>query len=53
MAHDFTLTFHGVRGSIPVPGPTTLKVGGNSSCVQVNVLDHTIFLDAGTGIVEA
>lgn len=53
MAHDFTITFKGVRGSIPVPGPTTLRVGGNSSCVQVNVLDHTVFLDAGTGIVNA
>jgi ribonuclease BN (tRNA processing enzyme) len=53
MAHDFTITFRGVRGSIPVPGPATLKIGGNSSCVQVNVLDHTIFLDAGTGIVPA
>src|SRR6185369_10019814 len=53
MAHDFTITFRGVRGSIPVPGPSTLKIGGNSSCVQVNVLDHTIFLDAGTGIVAA
>ncbi len=53
MAHDFTITFRGVRGSIPVPGPTTLKIGGNSSCVQVNVLDHNIFLDAGTGMVAA
>ncbi len=53
MAHDFTITFRGVRGSIPVPGPTTLKIGGNTSCVQVNALDHTIFLDAGTGIVSA
>ena len=53
MAHDFTITFRGVRGSIPVPGPSTIKFGGNSSCVQVNALDHTIFLDAGTGIVEA
>ncbi len=51
MAHDFTITFRGVRGSMPVPGPSTLKIGGNSSCVQVNVLDHTVFLDAGTGIV--
>ena len=39
--------------ALPVPGPSTLKIGGNSSCVQVNVLDHTIFLDAGTGIVGA
>jgi ribonuclease BN (tRNA processing enzyme) len=53
MAHDFTITFRGVRGSIPVPGPSTVKIGGNSSCVQVNALDHTIFLDAGTGIIEA
>ena len=53
MAHDFTITFRGVRGSIPVPGPSTLKIGGNSSCVQVNVLDQTIFLDAGTGLVAA
>lgn len=36
-----------------MPGPTTLKIGGNTSCVQVNALDHTIFLDAGTGIVSA
>jgi len=53
MAHDFTITFRGVRGSIPVPGPSTLKIGGNSSCVQVDVLNHTIFLDAGTGIIAA
>ncbi len=53
MAHDFNITFKGVRGSIPVPGVSTLKIGGNSSCVQVNVLDQTIFLDAGTGIVGA
>ncbi len=53
MTYDFAITFRGVRGSIPVPGPSTLKIGGNSSCVQVNVLDHTIFLDAGTGIVAA
>ena len=53
MAHDFTITFRGVRGSIPVPGPSTLKIGGNSSCVQVNVLNHTVFLDAGTGMVAA
>ncbi len=51
MTTDFTLTFRGVRGSIPVPGPTTLKFGGNSSCVQVNVLGHTVILDAGTGII--
>lgn len=47
----FTVTFRGVRGSIPVPGPSTLKYGGNTSCVQVDVLGHTVVLDAGTGII--
>jgi ribonuclease BN (tRNA processing enzyme) len=51
MANDFNLTFWGVRGSYPVPGPSTIKYGGNSSCVQVDVLGHTIILDAGTGII--
>ena len=27
--------FWGVRGSIPVPGPTTNRYGGNTSCVEV------------------
>lgn len=53
MVPDFAVTFRGVRGSIPVPGASTLKIGGNSSCVQVNVLDQTLFLDAGTGIIGA
>src|SRR4051812_7881402 len=29
------LTFWGVRGSIPTPGPTTLRYGGNTSCIEV------------------
>jgi phosphoribosyl 1,2-cyclic phosphodiesterase len=42
--------FWGVRGSIPVPGPTTVKVGGNTSCVEVRCGRSIIILDAGTGI---
>jgi phosphoribosyl 1,2-cyclic phosphodiesterase len=45
------VTFHGVRGSIPTPGPTTVRYGGNTVCVEVRTLDGTlIILDAGTGI---
>jgi phosphoribosyl 1,2-cyclic phosphodiesterase len=41
----------GARGSIPAPGPETMRYGGNTSCVQVTLLDGTILvLDAGTGI---
>jgi phosphoribosyl 1,2-cyclic phosphodiesterase len=43
--------FWGVRGSIPVPGPTTVRVGGNTPCVEVDPGDREILvLDAGTGI---
>jgi phosphoribosyl 1,2-cyclic phosphodiesterase len=43
--------FWGVRGSIPVPGPTTVRIGGNTPCVEVDPGDREILvLDAGTGI---
>jgi phosphoribosyl 1,2-cyclic phosphodiesterase len=45
------VTFHGVRGSIPTPGPQTARYGGNSVCVEVRTADDTlIVLDAGTGL---
>src|SRR3982751_493633 len=45
------VTFYGVRGSIPTPGASTLRYGGNTLCVAVRTLDGTlIILDAGTGI---
>lgn len=44
-------TFRGVRGTIPVPGPGTLKYGGNTSCIEVRGdHDELLILDAGTGI---
>lgn len=47
---DYTVTFWGVRGSRPVPGPQTIKYGGNTPCVQVQIGEKLIILDAGTGI---
>ena len=45
------VTFNGVRGSVPTPGPTTVRYGGNTSCVDVKLADGTlVVLDAGTGI---
>jgi phosphoribosyl 1,2-cyclic phosphodiesterase len=45
--------FFGVRGSIPTPGPSTVRYGGNSVCVEVRLADGTlIVLDGGTGIRE-
>lgn len=40
----------GVRGSIPVPGPATVRYGGNTSCVEVRADGEIIVLDAGSGI---
>ncbi|HHW47613.1 MAG TPA: MBL fold metallo-hydrolase [Clostridiaceae bacterium] len=47
---EFKIIFWGVRGSMPVPGPSTLKYGGNTPCVQVQIGEKLIILDAGTGI---
>ncbi len=44
------LKLWGVRGSIPVPGATTVRYGGNTSCVEVRADGEIIVLDAGTGI---
>src|SRR5215813_6112138 len=42
--------FWGTRGSVAKPGPTTLRYGGNTSCVEVRITDGTlIVLDCGTG----
>lgn len=47
------LRFWGTRGSCPTPGPTTVRYGGNTTCVEVRTDDgHLIILDAGTGIRE-
>src|SRR5262249_54763516 len=47
------VTFYGVRGSIPAPGPETNRYGGNTSCVAVrSAAGALVILDAGTGIVQ-
>jgi phosphoribosyl 1,2-cyclic phosphodiesterase len=48
---EFMVRFWGVRGSYPVPGPSTLEFGGNTACVEVRAGGHLIILDAGTGII--
>jgi phosphoribosyl 1,2-cyclic phosphodiesterase len=44
------LKFWGTRGSISVPGPGTLRHGGNTTCVEVRADGEIIVLDAGSGI---
>ncbi len=49
---QFIVRFWGTRGSYPVPGPTTVRYGGNTTCVEVQVGHQTIVIDAGTGIIN-
>lgn len=45
------VTFWGVRGSIPTPGPGTARYGGNTPCLSItNGNDGLIILDAGSGL---
>ncbi len=48
------LKFWGVRGSIPSPGPNTVKYGGNTLCLELRLPDQErlIIFDAGSGIRE-
>jgi phosphoribosyl 1,2-cyclic phosphodiesterase len=44
--------FWGVRGSIPCPGPKTMKYGGNTACIELRFpeVNRHIIIDAGSGI---
>jgi len=43
--------FWGVRGSIASPGPSTVRYGGNTTCIEVRTDNNElIIIDAGTGI---
>lgn len=50
--HDgIGVTFHGVRGSTPCHSNSTLKYGGNTSCVSLDIPGHDpILFDLGTGL---
>ncbi|MGD1045043.1 MAG: MBL fold metallo-hydrolase [Bacteroidota bacterium] len=45
-----TIRFWGTRGSIASPGKSTVKYGGNTSCVEVRARKQIFIFDAGTGI---
>ncbi|HTY38869.1 MAG TPA: MBL fold metallo-hydrolase [Bacteroidota bacterium] len=44
--------FWGTRGSIATPGASTMRYGGNTSCVELRAGSNVIIFDAGTGIRE-
>jgi phosphoribosyl 1,2-cyclic phosphodiesterase len=40
----------GTRGSIPTPGPKTVRYGGNTTCFEVQHGSTRLIFDAGSGI---
>lgn len=49
---EFVLKFRGVRGGYPMPGPTTIRYGGNTTCFEIRVGGHLVIVDAGFGIIS-
>lgn len=47
---QMSVRFWGVRGSVPCPGPDTLRYGGNTPCVEIRCGRRTLIFDAGSGI---
>jgi len=47
------IRFWGVRGSIPAPGPDTVRYGGNTACVSVHTrAGGLVIIDMGTGLMH-
>jgi phosphoribosyl 1,2-cyclic phosphodiesterase len=51
MAMEYRLRFWGVRGTVTTPGQTTVRYGGNTSCLSVATGENEhLVLDCGTGM---
>ncbi len=48
-SQGLSLTFWGVRGSVPSPGPETARYGGNTPCIEVRIDGERVIFDLGTG----
>ena len=47
----FQVHFWGTRGTLPVPGTGSLRYGGNTSCISLDIgIDRHFVFDAGTGL---
>ncbi len=51
VSEQVTVSYWGVHGTLPVPGPDTVRYGGNTPCVSVDIGGEPLFIfDCGTGI---
>ena len=53
VSNHMSVTYWGVHGTLPVPGPRTLRRGGNTSCMTIEVGGEPLFIfDCGSGIKQ-
>jgi len=51
LSEHVVVSYWGVHGTLPVPGPKTNRYGGNTPCVSVEVGGEPLFIfDCGSGI---
>jgi phosphoribosyl 1,2-cyclic phosphodiesterase len=50
MQESLSIRFWGVRGSIACPGIHTVRYGGNTPCLEMQVGPHHLIFDGGTGL---
>jgi phosphoribosyl 1,2-cyclic phosphodiesterase len=52
MGKGIRFRFWGVRGSIPCPGPDTVRIGGNTACIELRFGEENrlVIIDAGSGL---
>lgn len=51
VSSDIVISYWGVHGTLPVPGPKTLRYGGNTPCVSITAGGEPLFIfDCGSGI---
>jgi len=44
-----SIRFWGVRGSLPSPGPETVRYGGETTCLEVRLGTRRVIVDCGSG----
>ena len=47
------LTVLGTRGSIPIGRADSVLFGGQTSCYMLRAGEETVFLDGGSGLINA
>ena len=51
LSEKVTISYWGVHGTLPVPGPGSLRYGGNTPCVSVEINGEPLYIfDCGSGI---